>query len=349
MSPLLQTGDGSPTPTQTPDGGTGGLLGSDGLLGPFASVLEPAGVFAVAFLLVAIVGRLVVDPAVDRLLARRDVDPTAELVFRRTSRVGYLAVGAFVGVGLAGFEVLLGGSALVIAALTFTLGVAGQDVVGNLVSGVFLVLDRNFRVGDWIRWQDQAGTVKDIGFRVTRVRTINNETITVPNTELATSAITTPYNGQTYRITLPLGIAYEDDPDEATEVLLAAARAQPDIIDIPTPAVRVTDFEDAYVALEVQFWVRDPKEMNLLRVRSTFARVAKRRLEEAGITLMPPSKHDLSGSLEVAGTTPERPPDPSPTAGHARPDVGGETETGVAAGSQQEDEDTGDQEPGCEQ
>jgi small-conductance mechanosensitive channel len=277
----------------------GQLTDPSGPLGPYAEFLEPAGVFAVAFVAVVAVGYFLLDPAVDRLLERREVDPTAELVFRRSTRVGYLAVGAFVGVALAGFEVLAGGSALVLAAVTFTLGVAGQDAVGNLVSGVFLVLDRNFSVGDFIRWNDNSGTVKDIGFRVTRVRTIDNEIVTVPNTELATSAITTPYNGATHRTTLPIGIGYDDDPDEATRILVEAAHNQPDILSIPSPAVRLTEFAGSHVALEVQYWVADPREANLLRIKSTYARAAKRRLEDAGISVMPPSKHDLSGTLTV--------------------------------------------------
>jgi small-conductance mechanosensitive channel len=279
----------------------GQLTDPGGPLGPYAQFLEPAGVFAVAFVAVVAVGYFLLDPAVERLLERREVDPTAELVFRRSTRVGYLAVGGFVGVALAGFEVLAGGSALVLAAVTFTLGVAGQDAVGNFVSGVFLVLDRNFSVGDFIRWNDRSGTVKDIGFRVTRVRTIDNEILTVPNTELATAAITTPYNGATHRTTLPLGIGYDDDPDEATRILVEAAHDQPDILSIPSPAVRLTEFAGSHVALEVQYWVADPREANLLRIRSTYARAAKRRLEDAGLSVMPPSKHDLSGTLTVEG------------------------------------------------
>jgi small-conductance mechanosensitive channel len=322
----------------------GQLTDPSGPLGPYAQLLEPAGVFAVAFFAVVAVGYFLLDPAVNRLLERREVDATAELVFRRSTRVGYLAVGAFVGVALAGFEVLAGGSALVLAAVTFTLGVAGQDAVGNLVSGVFLVLDRNFSVGDFIRWQDKSGTVKDIGFRVTRVRTIDNEIITVPNTELATSAITTPYNGATHRTTIPIGIDYDDDPDEATRILVEAAHDQPDILSIPSPAVRLTEFAASHVALEVQYWVADPWEANLLRIRSSYARAAKRRLEDAGLSVMPPSKHDLSGTLTVEGA----------------PDADG---TGVGVSAEQrveevpeqsedvagEDDDAGDEEAASEQ
>lgn len=320
------------------------LTDPSGPLGPYAQLLEPAGVFAVAFFAVVAVGYFLLDPAVDRLLERREVDPTAELVFRRSTRVGYLAVGAFVGVALAGFEVLAGGSALVLAAVTFTLGVAGQDAVGNLVSGVFLVLDRNFSVGDFIRWNDNSGTVKDIGFRVTRVRTIDNEIVTVPNTELATSAITTPYNGATHRTTLPIGIGYDDDPDEATRVLVEAAHDQPDILSIPSPAVRLTEFAGSHVALEVQYWVADPKEANLLRVRSTYARAAKRRLEAAGISVMPPSKHDLSGTLTVEGA-----PNAAGVGPHLSPEQRVEEVPDESEHVAGEDDDAGDEEAAREE
>jgi len=72
---------------------------------------------------------------------------------------------------------VIGGSAVIVAALGF----AAQDVIGNLVSGAFIVTDPKFNIGDWIRWNEREGVIDDISFRATRVRTFDNEIITVPN------------------------------------------------------------------------------------------------------------------------------------------------------------------------
>jgi hypothetical protein len=74
---------------------------------------------------------------------------------------------------------VLARSALIFAAATLAVGVAGQEVIGALIGGLFLVANPNFNVGDWIAWGDREGVVEAIGFRTTRVRTENNETLTI--------------------------------------------------------------------------------------------------------------------------------------------------------------------------
>ncbi|WP_128905807.1 mechanosensitive ion channel family protein [Halorubrum amylolyticum] len=145
--------------------------------------------------------------------------------------VAVLVVGAWA----AGFTGFLGGSALIVAALTLAVGFAAQDVLSNFVAGVFIVQDRNFNIHDWIEWDGNAGFIDDIGFRVTRIRTFDNETITVPNTDLATNAVTNRMSNDTLRISTTFGIGYGDDIDETTRILLDTA-AEPRVSSpIPLP------------------------------------------------------------------------------------------------------------------
>jgi len=65
-------------------------------------------------------------------------------------------------------------------------------VIKNFVAGVFIYTDRPFRIGDWIEWQGNSGVVEDISFRVTRVRTFDNELLTVPNHTLTSDVVKTP-------------------------------------------------------------------------------------------------------------------------------------------------------------
>jgi small-conductance mechanosensitive channel len=74
-------------------------------------------------------------------------------------------------------------------------------------------LERALRkvLDDWIEWDGNAGFIDDIGFRGTRVRTFNNETVTVPNTELATIPVTNRMSNETLRIAYSFGVGYGDD------------------------------------------------------------------------------------------------------------------------------------------
>ncbi|WP_276250112.1 mechanosensitive ion channel family protein [Haloarcula rara] len=92
---------------------------------------------------------------------------------------------------------------LVAAGLTVAVGLAAQDVLGNFVSGAFIVTDPDLNVGDTIEWDGKRGVIVDIDLRVTRVRTPNNERIVVPNTELATGTVTNRTS------TGPIGVSYE--------------------------------------------------------------------------------------------------------------------------------------------
>jgi small-conductance mechanosensitive channel len=107
------------------------------------------------------------------------------------------------GIVAAGYGRILSESAVIIAALTFALGIAGQHVFGSLISGMFPVADPDFNVGDWIEWPGGDGTIEAVDVRVTRVRTPNNETISfrTQESQITRSADSTAETG----IELPNG------------------------------------------------------------------------------------------------------------------------------------------------
>jgi len=260
--------------------------------------------FTVVTAVVFLLGRFVVEPLVAFALGRWDLQPTLERAVKKVLGAFTVVVALAAGVAAAGFTALLGGSALVVAALTLAVGFAAQDVLSNFVAGLFIVQDRNFNIDDWIEWDGKAGFIEDIGFRVTRVRTFDNETVTVPNTELATTAVTNRMSNETLRISYPFGIGYTDDIDEATRVLLDVAADHEGILDDPEPSVRVTELADSAVVLQSRFWIDSPDREEFSVARSTYIQRVAERCEAAGIDLSTTTKHDLSGELDVS-----KPPD----------------------------------------
>jgi small-conductance mechanosensitive channel len=261
--------------------------------------LRTLGFFAAA-LAVYVVGRLLVVPTVTRLVRSRNRNnPTIETAAETYTRLFVVGVAVVAGIVAAGFGGVLTDASIIIAALSLVVGAASQNVIGSLVSGLFLIADRDFNVGDWIAWPGGEGIVEAVDFRVTRVRTVNNETIAVPNTELTTNTLTRPYGRDRYRITEQLEVSYADDIERALMTLVETAREDDRVLDDPAPNSRIVAFGGTAPTLQAEYWVSDPMDVNLVEVRSDFRRRVKRRFDEVGLTLGPPSTHELSGDLGV--------------------------------------------------
>jgi small-conductance mechanosensitive channel len=278
-------------------------LPPSGLPTDFAGVeevlLRTLGFFAGA-VVVYTLGRLLVVPAAARIVRSRNRNnPNIETATETYVHVGVIVVAVVAGIVTAGFGGVLTDASIVVAAVSLVVGAASQNVIGSLVSGLFLIADPDFNVGDWIAWPGGEGTIEAIDFRVTRVRTPNNETITVPNTALTSNALTRPYGRDQYRITEQLDVAYADDAEQALMTLVETAREDDRVLNDPHPTARIVSFGTTSLTLQAEYWVSDPMDVNLVEVRSDFRRRVKLQFDEEGLTLGPPSGHELSGELAV--------------------------------------------------
>jgi small-conductance mechanosensitive channel len=259
--------------------------------------------FLASFLVVLLVGWYVVEPFLARAVRRRNENnPTVQEAISRYTRLFFLVVAVFVGASVAGYGGLVSDSALVIAAATLAVGVAAQQVIGSIVSGLALVVDPEFSVGNYIRWSDGEGEVISITLRVTRVQTPNGELVTIPNTNLTDDAIFRPYGGENYRVVEEIGIAYEDEIDEGLRYLKEAAIETEGIEGEPEPRTYVEEFGGDAVMIRVHYYVDEPRRQDVFDIRSRYARRAKKNLERSGISISPASKRELQGRIEVDGS-----------------------------------------------
>ncbi|MFB6124956.1 MAG: mechanosensitive ion channel family protein [Halanaeroarchaeum sp.] len=271
----------------------------------YALAMTQALYFLVAFVVVWVVGRLAVRPLVGRVLDRRGLDDHAKRPIERLVGGIVVFVGVAVGFGFAGFQGFLQSLATIAAAGTLAVGFALQDVIKNLVAGVFIYTDRPFRIGDWIEWDDYSGVVEDISLRVSRVRTFDNELLTVPNSTLTDGVIKNPVEGDRLRIKVPFGIGYDDDVEEATRIIVEEAEARENILDDPGPSVRLTELGDNAVVLQSRIWIPDPRRSDFVKTRSEYVQTVKERFDEEGIDFPYPQRvlHgevSLSDELGVA-------------------------------------------------
>lgn len=200
---------------------------------------------------------------------------------------GVVLLGLYAAFTLSDFGRFINVTGPVLAAVTLAVGFAARDIVSNLVSGVFIIADPRFKIGDWIEWNDNAGVIDDITFRTTRVRTFNNEIVSVPNSQLATSAVTNSVEENRLRITSEFWIGYGDDVDVATTILREEATALDEVIDQPVPTARIMEVNDSRVQLQSRIWIRDPSRQDFVRIRSAYLHRVKERFREEGIRTPP--------------------------------------------------------------
>lgn len=268
----------------------------------YSDVVADIGQFLLVFVIVYLLARLLVVPGLLRIVRARNRN-NRTLVTAVETYLSVLAVAVALLAGLAAsgqVESLFDtDSAIIVAALTFAFGVAGQEVFGSLVSGLFLVADPDFNVGDWIVWSGGEGVVEAVDFRVTRIRTVDNETITVPNTELTTNALTRPFGRSRFRVVEVVYLPYDEETDRALLTLQQVAGTIDGVLDDPSPEARVEELSPDNVRVQTTFWVENPDRQTVERLRADFRRQVKHQFGEDGLTLAPPSGHELSGSVTL--------------------------------------------------
>ena len=169
------------------------------------------------------------------------------------------------------FAALLPGSAL----LGIVLGLALQDTLGNLFSGISLHADKPFQVGDVITVGKHTGTVMSITWRAVKIKTFSNHIVLVSNTSIAKESIEVcPQNGQNARIVF-FSAAYTDSPVKVIHYVREAVREAENVLRYITPVVRIRGLGESGVDYEVKYWLSDYSRYNdtdaLIRQRIWYA------------------------------------------------------------------------------
>ncbi|GGL60190.1 mechanosensitive ion channel family protein [Halocalculus aciditolerans] len=266
----------------------------------YAVPLGAAIIFVVVAFLVWVLGKATVVPLADRVFERRGLEAHARRPLRRIVGVVVAFVAIAFAFALAGYGNILTSLATIAAAATLAIGFAMQDVIANFVAGVFIYTDKPFKIGDWIEWDGNSGIVEDISFRVSRVRTFDNELLTVPNSALTDGVIKNPVAKDKLRVQFLFGVGYDDDIDKATEIIVEEAEKRDDILDDPGVSVRLTELGDSYVGLKSRFWIQDPSRADFVKTRGEYVQSVKERFDEEGINIPYPTR-TLEGAVTVNG------------------------------------------------
>jgi small-conductance mechanosensitive channel len=158
-------------------------------------------------------------------------------------------------IGLQSLGVNLNSLVVVGGALGIGVGLGLQAIVSNFVAGLILLLEQPIKLGDRIGVGNTYGDVVRLRSRSTWIRTNDNVVIIVPNSEFINQSVTNwTANDQQVRISLPVGVAYDSDPDTVREILLAVARSNDGILTDPSPDVIFTEFADNSLNFQLRVW-----------------------------------------------------------------------------------------------
>ncbi len=172
-------------------------------------------------------------------------------------------------------------------------GFAAQDSLANLFAGIFIIADAPYKVGDFILLDGGVrGRVTRIGFRSTRILTVSDVEVTVPNSVIGSSTITNEAGGPStkQRIGVSVDAAYGSDVDKVREVLLQCGDGITGISNAPTPTTRFRAFGASGLAFELLVWIDEPTERD--RILDALHERVYKAFHAAKIEI-PYSKHDL--------------------------------------------------------
>ena len=173
------------------------------------------------------------------------------------------------------------------------IGFASQTSISNIISGLFLISEKPFAVGDLIQIGDTKGIVLSIDLLSVKLRTFDNQYIRIPNETLIKNQVTNVTRFPIRRLDIKLGVAYKEDLSKVREVLLDIAEKNPYCLDEPEPIVRLVNFGDS--ALELLFAVWCVKT-DYLELSAKIMQEIKERFDAEGIEIPFPHRTLYAGA-----------------------------------------------------
>jgi small-conductance mechanosensitive channel len=222
------------------------------LSGGFASLMANIGLFFFMLKLLKISDYIIVDVFMARH-ARGEV----QQIFRDIIKaVVWVVIILIMLKGIFGFSVQ--DIAITSAVMTAAIGFAFQDTLVNIISGISIIVEKTFKIGDVIQLKSgELGVVIQINWRTTRIKNRKNQVVVLPNKELANSElINYNYYNQIARI-FTVGVAYHNPPGYVKKCILEYLQAFPEVLKVPPPEVFVTGYNDFSIEYQIRFFITD--------------------------------------------------------------------------------------------
>jgi small-conductance mechanosensitive channel len=243
---------------------------------------------------VILIGGLLIARLLSQLAYRSVVSamgPHTSATLRRVILYGLSVIVVMAALREIGFSlsVLLGAAGV----LSVAVGFASQTSASNLISGIFLVAEKSFVVGDIIKVGNTTGEVLSIDLLSVKLRTFDNLFVRVPNESLVKSEITNITRFPIRRLDLQIGVAYKENLERVHKLLIEIADSFEVCLDQPRPLVIFQSFGDSAINLQLSVWAT---RENYLELRNKIPARIKNVFDDAGIEIPFPHRTLYAGS-----------------------------------------------------
>ena len=188
------------------------------------------------------------------VFSRMRLDAGTQYTMTRITHYLIMIVGAVVGFQFIGID--LTGLAIILGFLSVGIGFGLQNITSNFVAGLILLLERPIKVGDRIMVGNQEGDVVEINMRSTTIRTLNNVSVIVPNSEFVSTKVENwSYGDETVRVDINVGVSYDSDMETVIRSLQEVAAEHPEVLKNPAPDVLHMGFGDSAWNMRLRVWL----------------------------------------------------------------------------------------------
>lgn len=241
-----------------------------GLYGPAVQVLDAIAVQAGAIRLSALLvvqatlwlalllwaATLLVNVVDRRLQTVTDLSPSGRVLIGKLLRFGAIALAVVMALNAVGVDMTA--LAVFSGALGLGIGIGLQRVVANLLSGVFLLMDRSVKPGDVIEVEGTFGWVVSMQARFVSLVTRDRKEILIPNEDFITNRVVNwSHSDNLVRLEVPFSVSYEADPHRIRALAVEAAAQPSRVVDKPAPVCHLTAFGDNGLEFILRFWIED--------------------------------------------------------------------------------------------
>jgi small-conductance mechanosensitive channel len=234
----------------------------------------------ILFILVAGVGSLhLISFMVKRSLYKHLSRQSMMLVLRTIIYTGYIGLVLIVIRELNYDLTALFGAAGVVG---IVIGVASQTSIGNIISGLFLVSEKSFELGDVVRIGDKTGTVYSIDLLSIKVKTFDNVLIRIPNQTVISTELVNVTKFPIRRLDFQIGVAYKEDLRKVKTVLENVARNNPLCLEEPEPIIIFKEFGSSSINITFGIWF---EKANYLAVKNSVFIEIKEAFDCEGIEI----------------------------------------------------------------
>lgn len=220
------------------------------------------------------------------------LDAHRSMILRRVVFYAIFGLSVATALNALGFKlgVLLGAAGV----LSVAIGFASQTSASNLISGLFLVGERPFGIGDVIKVGATVGEVLSVDLLSVKLRTFDNLFVRIPNETLIKSEVVNMSKFPIRRVDIMLGVAYKEDIGRVRKLLMDIADANPMCLEEPKPLFIVVGFGASSIDLQFSVWA---KSENFLELKNGMFEEIKRSFDEAGVEIPFPHTSIYAGSV----------------------------------------------------